>query len=337
MKILLISDTHGELRWINLRVRETGADAVIHAGDFGFYDEESPERLSDRELALRIVHSSLPEEQRKKAFDMSREARIALIRERLPLSDLPAYLRGEKMFSVPVYAVWGNHEDVEVLRALREGRARARNLTLLDETAVHHLGALRLFGIGGNFLKDTRLFDPPLAGSGGKVWATLSQFARLAKKVKEDKPAKANIFVSHVSPGKEPLLRHLAAHLEAEFLVSGHMGTPYPCVWSELAIRELPEAEAVYQKALARVEEAWEQAREWIHDEEERHFIEEGLRLLSSAPQKQYIGKRGQREPAWYRGAFAINLPDARDGYALLIEEKGVISLETRARGRLFG
>lgn len=40
-KILLISDTHGNLDIINQMVTQTNADMVIHAGDFGFYDEPS--------------------------------------------------------------------------------------------------------------------------------------------------------------------------------------------------------------------------------------------------------------------------------------------------------
>jgi predicted phosphodiesterase len=40
-KILLISDTHGKLDTINEKILQTKADFVIHAGDFGFYDEQS--------------------------------------------------------------------------------------------------------------------------------------------------------------------------------------------------------------------------------------------------------------------------------------------------------
>jgi predicted phosphodiesterase len=38
VRILLISDTHGSLGVINELVSRTQADAVIHAGDFGFED-----------------------------------------------------------------------------------------------------------------------------------------------------------------------------------------------------------------------------------------------------------------------------------------------------------
>lgn len=56
-KILLLSDTHGNLDIINKLADKTEADFVIHAGDFGFYDERSAYRLSHRELRLLITHS----------------------------------------------------------------------------------------------------------------------------------------------------------------------------------------------------------------------------------------------------------------------------------------
>jgi Icc-related predicted phosphoesterase len=60
MRLLLISDTHGKLDIINELLAQTQADAVIPAGDLGFYDEDSFERLSDRELRLHVIHSDLP-------------------------------------------------------------------------------------------------------------------------------------------------------------------------------------------------------------------------------------------------------------------------------------
>lgn len=39
-RILLVSDTHGNVDIINEKATQTNADFVIHAGDFGFYDEQ---------------------------------------------------------------------------------------------------------------------------------------------------------------------------------------------------------------------------------------------------------------------------------------------------------
>ncbi len=48
MRFLLTSDTHGNLEIINELAVHTKSDAVIHAGDFGFYHNDSYERLSRR-------------------------------------------------------------------------------------------------------------------------------------------------------------------------------------------------------------------------------------------------------------------------------------------------
>ena len=63
-KILLISDTHGDLDIINDRVADTNADMVIHAGDFGFYDDGSVNYLSTRELRLLVAHSPYGKQKR---------------------------------------------------------------------------------------------------------------------------------------------------------------------------------------------------------------------------------------------------------------------------------
>ncbi|WP_238585577.1 metallophosphoesterase family protein [Legionella quateirensis] len=54
-RILLISDTHGNLDIINEKVNQTQADMVIHAGDFGFYDEQSIYRLSHQSKGITLV------------------------------------------------------------------------------------------------------------------------------------------------------------------------------------------------------------------------------------------------------------------------------------------
>ena len=54
MRLLLISDTHGRLGIIDALASHVRADAVIHAGDFGFYDDGSYGRLSARELRLQV-------------------------------------------------------------------------------------------------------------------------------------------------------------------------------------------------------------------------------------------------------------------------------------------
>lgn len=47
-RILLLSDTHGSIDIINMLVEKTKTNMVIHAGDFGFYNESSYKHISSR-------------------------------------------------------------------------------------------------------------------------------------------------------------------------------------------------------------------------------------------------------------------------------------------------
>ena len=105
MRLLLISDTHGKLDIINELSAQTQADAVIHAGDFGFYDDGSFERLSDRELRLHVTHSDLPHAEKDNLLTLSRIDLIAQARELRLLGEFQSYLDGRDSFQVPVYAV----------------------------------------------------------------------------------------------------------------------------------------------------------------------------------------------------------------------------------------
>ena len=201
-RLLLVTDTHGHLDQINVLAGKTTAAAVVHAGDFGFYDDNSTASLSDRELALRIVHSSLEPDVRKRAFDLSRAEKVSLIHGRCPLSDLPQYLIGQKKFNVPVYAVWGNHEDKTVVEKFLRDDYRVENLHMLHEKQAYHVGPFHVAGLGGNFLLDDKLFQKALAGAGGKIWSTLTQYVELIQTVQATaREGDIRLLVSHVSSG----------------------------------------------------------------------------------------------------------------------------------------
>ena len=184
MKILLITDTHGKLAVINEIAHDNGVDAVIHAGDFGFYDNASVGRLSARELKLHIVHSNIKSEEKQQILGEDLEVQQRYVAEKLPLSDLQHYLEGELKFNVPVYAVWGNHEDVEVVKKFHTGEYKVDNLNLLHGSVSYYLGKLHLFGLGGNVLVGKKFFQRPIAGGGGRVWSTLPQYLRLLDTVR---------------------------------------------------------------------------------------------------------------------------------------------------------
>ena len=60
MKLLQISDTHRKLDVIDELAGRARAEAVIHAGDFGFFDDGSYERLSDRRSFTASAEISFP-------------------------------------------------------------------------------------------------------------------------------------------------------------------------------------------------------------------------------------------------------------------------------------
>jgi predicted phosphodiesterase len=114
MRLLLINDTHGKLGTINELSAQVQADAVIHAGDFGFSDDDRFERLSDRELRLHVVHAFLPRAGKDNLLTLSRNDLVTQSRKFRLLGESQTYIDGRESFQVPVYAVWGNHEDKEV-------------------------------------------------------------------------------------------------------------------------------------------------------------------------------------------------------------------------------
>ncbi len=326
MRIAAISDTHGNLERINTIARETEADAVLHAGDFGFYDDASAARLSDRELNLHVLHSSLPEDERRDALGLPRQAKEALIRERSPLSELPLFLAGERSFDVPVYAVWGNHEDIEVVRGFHTGQFEVDNLHVLHERCIHQLGDVEIFGLGGNLLKSKKLLQQPIAGGAGRIWTTLSQFAELVATVRAGGADGATrIFVTHVSPGKEPFVAAVAAVLGVRWQVSGHMGAPYAMVWNEFAIREPEEAHARLRDEVGAVLELAQQQPNSIAVE-----LLDFLRGIQDIPSDQTTLGRGRKVPSWFVNLNYLNLPDADVGYAVLECKDGHVTMETR-------
>lgn len=335
MRVLLISDTHGKLGIINQRAEQTRADAVVHAGDFGFHDRRSVERVSVREVAIHILHSRLSRNDIREAKKMNAEELRAFAAERLRMSELPEYIEGKHFFHVPVHAVWGNHEDVAVVEALRRGEIQVENLQLLDERAVHEIGSLRLFGLGGNVIAGPKLFHEPLAGHGGKIWTTLAQMGRLLELAKEKRHGEVRILVTHVSPGKEPLVARLAVHLKADFMVSGHMGSPYCVVWNEFGIREFAATREYLEARREVVERAWREVGDTLPAGENRRLAERGMEILSSLPglDADDDPKNDGRRP-WFRRLFAINLPDAPDGHAVLSLVDGRVELETFSTGR---
>ena len=311
-RALLISDTHGNIDIINSLVEKTKVDMVIHAGDFGFYNETSYRHISSRELLLLVSHSKIWKNY-KVDKTTGRDTLINIVKENNLLGDFQAYQDNQKQFHVPVYAVYGNHEDDCVIREVKKNNIH--NFNLLDEDNVYKISKnneaeFSLFGIGGNFLVGNKLFDRPLAGKAGKVWSTLHQFGALYQKL--EKKSKPSIFVSHVSPGKEPLLTRLIIHFMPNIWISGHMGAPYPCVWNQFTIREIDESLKWFESGMAEFD------------------VLPKDRLTPEAKIAYDLIKRDiQRDEFWFKKLWNINLPDAKDGYMILTYDDGKFFFES--------
>jgi len=323
MRLLLVTDTHGDLATINQRLQETGADACLHAGDFGLYDQLSVDRLSLRELRLRLKHSHLPKTIRKLAWKVSHDELKGLIREHGLLNSLQPYLDGKAHFVAPVYTVWGNHEDIEVVRMLRSGQRRVENLHLLDENHAAELpSGVRLLGLGGNvYYEGDELFAQDMTGSGGKVRASWLQFARLIAAERRRDPAKHTFMLSHVSPGKVRILERLALVLGLSAMVSGHMDPPISHAYSLFTICQPDEVMARSANELARLRDAWSQIDRSELSEEDIEAVEFSLRLLDLPPLPP--DRRGTRpSPKSIHGRYFstqfVNLADAPAGWGVI-------------------
>ncbi|GAA5986351.1 hypothetical protein JCM10908_003718 [Rhodotorula pacifica] len=142
-RILCVADVRGALSSLNSLAAEHSAVAIIHSGDFGFYEPSSLASISDRTLKHLVQYSPLippafrsqllspntsPAQMRDLLANPPRAAEAdGLVNgEHTPassttfgLSEFPRLLSGELKFNVPVYTVWGACEDVAVLEKIR--------------------------------------------------------------------------------------------------------------------------------------------------------------------------------------------------------------------------
>lgn len=313
MKMLLVTDTHGRnLDLISSYAAEMNAKLCIHAGDFGFYGENTVDALTKRELSLLIEHGNLPEEQKLAMRENTSTERLRayVARNRLT-GEFPEYLAGKKRFACPVCATWGNHDDAEVV--LDMIRTPVPNLTVVHENAFLDLGELVLIGLGGNCLpwhtivSSNGLLQKPFAASckrgalpGSRVRPTsvLVQYARLIKTARSIPAGRHVVLVTHASPLVEPFLELVAWQTGAEVTVSGHMGRP-DGETGTTDFSKLPELRRTYERLLE------------LYPEEE-----ETLRKF--------------RPLECDRVVRHINLPDAEDGYGTLEYDAGDFSFEIR-------
>jgi hypothetical protein len=171
-----------------------------------------------------------------------------------------------------------------------------------------------VYGLGGNLLPGPKMLQRPLAGGAGKIWSTLSQYRELVELAdRAEQSPGPRVFLSHVSPGKEPFVELIAARTRADFTVSGHMGAPNCMIWNPFAVRSPEEAENRLKEGLAAL-----QQRCLTASSSKAAWIEDSLALIGSIIKESEVPGGSAGEPRWYRGVRHINLPDAHMGHAVL-------------------
>lgn len=318
MKILLISDTHGNIKEIDSLAKDVGADLVIHSGDFGLYNNESCSNLSLKELNLLIKYSNLSNELKDRLISLNRREKENEIISRKLLGNFQSYLEGKEKFKLPIYFVWGNHEDREIVRKIRSKEITLQNFYHLDENNFYNFKNFRIVGLGGNVLSGEKFFQSGLSGGNGKIWSNLDQFERLIDNFNSNKKEKKiNLVVTHVSPGKDPLILLLATVLGANFTISGHMGTPHCNIWNEFTVRDI------------------EDSKNWI-----KRKLDELLKLekFKDKLENSMLFKafnENDNNPLWHRNFFNINLPDFGNGYAILEMMEDQLNLNTFSKNKI--
>ncbi|MCJ7753531.1 MAG: hypothetical protein MUP13_03090, partial [Thermoanaerobaculales bacterium] len=158
-------------------------------------------------------------------------------------------------------------------------------------------------------------------------WSTLSQYVELIQTVdgQEDQSG-TQIFVSHVSPGKEPFVEFIAARTSADFTVSGHMGAPYPMIWNSFAVRSVEEASQRLQQGIVETKRA---CLEVAGSDPAK--VEQAFSVIDKIPETGARLGRGVTVPRWYCRMTHINLPDAEVGYAVMDLTDGSATIRTCA------
>ncbi|GAO51493.1 hypothetical protein G7K_5593-t1 [Saitoella complicata NRRL Y-17804] len=348
-RILCIADVRGNLSQINDLARESRADVVLHTGDFGFYDESSLERITDKTLRHVIQYSPLIPPSSRHQFPTNpstptNQLRQAITSSSTPiLSELPLFLAGAKRFEVPVYTVWGACEDVRVIEKFRAGEYRIPNFHLVDEHSswMIDLGGckLRLLGLGGAVVTH-KLFDngegrTTIAGGQGTMWTTILQMGELldtAARVFDY--SETRVFISHASPGREGLLAQLALTLKADFTVSAGLHFRYASSYNDFSVHPSHDHfRAKLISARAGFMDVWETVRGQVEasvSDTQRVLLDNVLEMVNRMPKST---DESAKEDASFKNMWNFNLSDAAFGWVVLGVEGGRVSAEMKAQG----
>ncbi|KAJ3999910.1 hypothetical protein F5050DRAFT_1804604 [Lentinula boryana] len=355
-RILCIADIRGRLSALNDLAREVNAVAVIHTGDFGFFEANSLERINDRTLRHLTMYSPL----------VASSQRTHLLQQNTPLrssvdisilSEFPLLLSGNLRLNVPVYTVWGACEDVDILEKFRAKTYEVPNLNILDEATTHLLDLggvkLRLLGLGGAVVPH-KMFDngdghATIAGGQGTMWTTTLQIGELVDTAQRaHDPSETRLLVTHASPGREGIIAQLALVCKADLTISAGLHFRYSTSWNEFSV--LADYEGFRRKLLLGKEafdKVWESVKTQVDvvvDENQRVLLDKALNVIERIPPPLASGGAptgmtsakealaAQDEPMW-KNCWNWNLCDAAYGSLVLDVREGRVSAELKSQG----
>ncbi|OJD30350.1 ser thr protein phosphatase [Diplodia corticola] len=355
-----VGPTPGNLRSLNELADQARADAIIHTGDFGFYDDRSLDRIAEKTLRHVAQYSPLLSQAVKNSIAQAPPQpplRERYVREGLKLSELPDFLNGTYSLKVPVYTVWGACEDVQVLEKLRSGEYKISNLHIIDEAHSRLVEAggikLRLLGLGGAVVMH-KLFDngegrTTIAGGQGTMWTTLLQMGELvdtANRVYD--PTETRIFVTHASPAREGLLNQLSVTLKADFSISAGLHFRYGSSYNEFSVNPtLDHYRGKLAASRASFNDVWETVKSEVEpavseNTSQQQLLKLALDIVEKMPTIANGGNpfgghvgpaTGQIDESAFKNMWNFNLADAAYGWLVLDIDQGRIGTEMRAQG----
>ncbi|KIJ19781.1 hypothetical protein PAXINDRAFT_29014, partial [Paxillus involutus ATCC 200175] len=350
-RILCIADVRGRLSALNDLAREANAKAIIHTGDFGFFESISLERINDRTLRHLTMYSPLITTAQRNHL-LAPENTPSTIRSTVDISlisEFPLLLSGQIKLQIPVYTVWGACEDVILLEKFRTGTYAIDNLHVLDEATTRCLDVggvkLRLLGLGGALVPH-KMFDngdgnATIAGGQGTMWTTALQIGELvdtAQRVFD--PTETRLLVTHASPGREGIIAQLGLVLKVDLTISAGLHFRYASSYNEFSVQG--DFEGFRHKLLVGKEgfdKVWDSVKtqvDTVIDEHQRILLDKALSVIERIPPAQ--GQAGApptatgEEPAW-KNCWNWNLCDAAFGSLVLDIKEGRISAELKSQG----
>lgn len=265
LRLVAVSDIHGNWDALDDIAAEHTPLAIIHTGNFGFWNLGTVERAVDVSYLKQIVaflhvllrakvvtlndfsiistpHASAkidPQSNGDKSLPAASDFRTALMQHEA-ISHMDKYISGEKQLPCPVYTIVGPLDDPVIVEQFISGALQIPNLHLVSHDRAYTLKVLedgpviRLYGLGGN-VKVHSLFDNgsvegSLSGKVGDLWITLAQVAELYLHHQKLDPdlLVVKIFMTHSPVIKTPLLEHLAIVTGADITVSQGLHFKYP-------------------------------------------------------------------------------------------------------------